>query len=294
MPMWGGEPVEHLLLYEDQGFGDALQAARYISLLMERVRHVNLMIAEPLHRLFIDNFPLIDVIAPDQPVPVVDARIRLMSLPHLFNTRVDTIPAAAPYIAARDAQRKIWRECLAHLPRPRLGIIWGGNTANATDHLRSLTADRVKPLLEVGGKHLVCLQKGRHREGVDLAATGVFDAAPMLDDFDITAGLMAELDLIITTCTSTAHLAGAMGRPAWLMLGFDPHWTWMLGREDSPWYPSLRLFRQTEPFDWPPVIDCVANEVRRFIAGDQSVLKPAHWRGMPCTQNPYAIALPED
>ncbi len=294
LPFWQGARINHLLLYEDQGFGDALQGARYLLMLADHVKQITLQVAAPLQKLFAENFPMIDVITLDDPVPKADARARLMSLPFWFETCIDSIPTPIPYIWAEERQRLIWRERLASVPRPRIGIVWGGNPTNANDPLRSLPPAMVEPLLKEGRPHLVSLQKGPHKKGVNLDGLGIFDADFMLEDFSSTAALMAELDLVITTCTSTAHLAGAMGRPTWLMLCFDPYWVWLLGREDSPWYPTLRLFRQTEPGNWAPVIAHVIEELRGFISGDHSTLIPKRWNGPPLQTNPHAIELPED
>ena len=177
--------------------------------------------------------------------------------------------------------------------QPRIGIVWGGNPNNHNDRKRSVPFAQLASIVEVGAEHLVSLQKGGAKTQVDLAATKIFDAEPYLDDFAATAGLLAELDLTITVCTSPAHLAGAMGRPGWVMLCFDPHWPWLLEREDSPWYPNLRLFRQDSPGDWAPVVAHVAEELKKFIAGDRSVLKPKPWNGPSIRQNIHAVDLTE-
>ena len=293
LPLWQGQTVNHLLLHEDQGMGDAIQAARYIPMAAQKAQRITLQIAAPLREIFATTFPNIKVMGDDEPIPQADARARLMSLPSHFQTDLTTIPNKMPYLATDEARRKIWRERLAHLPHPRIGIVWGGNPANLTDQRRSLAVNEFRPILQTGATHLVSLQKGAHKNGVDLARFGVFDADPFLHNFADTAALMAELDLIITTCTSTAHLAGALGRPTWLMLCFDPHWLWLLEREDSPWYPTLRLFRQTHPRGWPDVVARVADALRGFLAGDKTLLAPPLWSGQTATQNPHALNLPE-
>jgi hypothetical protein len=294
LPLWQGQPIDHLLLYEDQGFGDAILGTRYIPMLAERVDRVTLQLPRTLQKLMAHNFPTLKTITLDDPIPAARARCRLMSLPALFNTEIVTIPPYALPLRADDAEDVLWRERLTAMPHPRIGVVWGGNTINSTDPLRSLPSKFATELLQAGGSHFVSMQKGEHKKGIDLDNTHVFDAAPMLDDFNATAGLMAGLDLIITTCTSTAHLAGAMGKPTWLMVSFDPYWIWLLGREDSPWYPSLRLFRQPAPGDWQPVITCVIDALKRFLAGDTSTLTPRRYEGKPLLQNPYALKLPGD
>jgi hypothetical protein len=135
----------------------------------------------------------------------------------------------------------------------------------------------------------VSLQKGSNTS--THANAGIYDAESWLNDFTETAGLIHELDLVITVDTGVAHLAGAMGKPVWLLLPFTPDWRWMLGREDSPWYPTMRLFRQPAPKDWGSVIEHVKLELRKFIRGDHAVLVPGIWQGPPLDRNPAALDL---
>jgi tetratricopeptide (TPR) repeat protein len=290
-PLWKGERVKHLLLREDQGMGDALQCLRYIPLIRDRAETVTLQLTGLLKDLLTPNLPGISVITLDDAAPKADAEAQLMSLPAIYGTRVDTIPAPVSYIRAEEAWRKPWRERLTHLPRPLIGLVWGGNPSNRHDYNRALNFAQLKPIVDVGPAHFVSLQKGPQRDPAELAAAGIFDADPYLDNFTSTAGLMGELDLVITICSSPVHLAGAMGRPTFLMLCFDPHWVWMMGREDSPWYPSARLFRQNRPGDWSTVTEKVAAELQKLFAGDKSVLIPRRWAGEPPRQNPLAIDL---
>jgi tetratricopeptide (TPR) repeat protein len=292
-PTWNGDYVEHLLLREDQGMGDALQCVRYIPLIQKRAGRITLQLTGFLKNLLAPNLPGVSIITLDDPTPAADATAQLMSLPALCGTRVDTIPASVPYIRAEEVWRAPWRERLKHLPKPHIGLVWGGNPGNRHDYNRALNFSQLAPIIKEGPAHFVALQKGPQSVPAELAASGVFDAAPLLDDFTATCGLMAELDLVITICSSPVHLAGAMGRPTFLMLCFDPHWVWLLGRQDTPWYLSVRLFRQNAPGDWEAVTARVASEVRKLIAGDRSVLSPPRWSGAPLTQNPQAINLPE-
>jgi Tfp pilus assembly protein PilF len=292
-PQWKGEPVKHLLLREDQGMGDALQCLRYLPFIRDRADKVTLQLTGILQKLLAPNLAGISLITQDDPTPEADAAAQLMSLPAICGTAIDTIPGAVPYIRAEEAWRAPWRERLASIPKPRIGLVWGGNPGNRHEFNRSLPFSALAPIVQSAPGHFVSLQKGPQRHAAELAAAGVFDADSHLDNFTATAGLMAELDLVITICSSPAHLAGAMGRPTWTMLCFDPHWVWLLGREDSPWYPSMRLFRQKTPQDWSPVVSIVAEEVRKFIRGDQSVLTPKRWTGPPLRQNPLAIELPD-
>lgn len=290
---WKGEAVDHLLLYEEQGMGDALQFVRYIPLIRNRAKHMTLQITPPLASIFAASFPDITVLTPDQMPKAAEAQIRLTDLPVICKTTIASIPAEIPYLRADEKTQTIWRERLAALPRPRIGLVWGGNPAHLNNRNRSLSFDQLAPLLETSVGHFVSLQKGAQKAQADLAGLHIFDADPYLTDFSATAGLMKKLDLLITVDTSSAHLAGALGVPVWMLLPFDPDWRWLLGREDTPWYPTMRLFREQAPRDWPSAIAIVRGELKKFLDGDQSVLNPAKWAQGPLRQNPRALDLKE-
>ncbi len=203
-----------------------------------------------------------------------------------FATRLDNIPPA-PYLTASTERRALWPSKLRDLATPRTGLVWAGNKKWYNDGRRSLSLDALRPLLAAHAAHFVSLQKDCSEK-----ATGAFDAAPMLDDFADTAALISALDLVITVDTSVAHLAGALGKPVFILLPFNADWRWLLGREDSPWYASARLFRQTRPGDWAAVIEKLTGEVKKFVAGDKSVLEAPRWQGENLRQNPHALALP--
>ena len=232
------------------------------------------------------------VVTPDDPLPTADAHGLLMSLPYICKTRLDNIPAPIPYIHAKEEWQAPWRERLKSLSRPCIGIVWMGNPLYANDHNRSIELSQAQPLFASARPHLVSLQKGSTTATVSNA--GILDAVPWLKDFTDTAGLIAVLDLIISVDTGVAHLAGAMGKPVWTLLPFTPDWRWMLGREGTPWFPAMRLFRQTAPKDWPTVVARVAAELRKYISGDQSVLQPPQWDGKMLRQNPHAVQMPEE
>ena len=282
IPLWRGEKIAHLLLYEDQGLGDTLHFMRYVPLLAGRAERITLCVRAPLSRLCMENFSIASVIGEDMPVPQADARCRLSSLPFHFGTRIETIPAA-PYIQP-PAPRGIARDVSA----PRIGLVWAGNKKFRTDYNRSLKFKMLAPLIACGFAHFVSLQKDRPNDPAD----GIFDAAPLANDFAETAALIVGLDLVIAVDTAIAHLAGAMGKPVWILLPFDADWRWLLGREDSPWYPSARLFRQKRPGDWAEVIPRVADAARRLINGDRDVLRAAPFTGQGLRQNPDALSLP--
>jgi hypothetical protein len=181
-----------------------------------------------------------------------------------------------------------WRAYCANLPPPRIGLVWSGNPAHRNDHNRSLKPAQVAPLFQHLGPHLVSLQKG---SAASALPAGLCDAASHLDDFAALAGLIETLDLVISVDTAPAHLAGMLGKPVWILLPFLPDWRWLLGREDSPWYPTARLFRQEKPSSWPQVVARVMAEAERLIAGDQTVLTPQPWPKPALRQHPQAIAL---
>ncbi len=284
LPFWHGPRAQHLLLYEDQGIGDAIQFMRYIPLLKNRAENITLRLRAPLVQLAAANFPEVDVISEKAPLPQAEARCRLSSLPFHFATRLNTI-LPAPYLGPPEGAPRI---SLSGAKAPRIGLVWAGNAKFYNDGSRSIPFASLKPLIDCGASHFVSLQK-EHSE--NLVRSGVFDAAPKLGDFADTAALMTDLDLIISVDTAAAHLAGALGKPVFVLLPFNSDWRWLIGREDSPWYPSARLFRQKTPGDWDAVISGVAENIRRFIAGDESVLAPKPWTNAPLRQNPHALEI---
>ena len=292
LPVWEGEQASHLVLYEDQGLGDAIQAIRYIDLIRERVRTITVyLLTIELVDLFKTSFPDIIVLVHDQPIPDDAVRCLMMSLPSIFETTLESIPARVPYLQVPPHNPSLWHDRLAACRRPRIGLVWAGNVNYPNDANRSIHFSQMGPLVNAGRGHLVSLQKGIQKEQADLVATGICDADPWLNNFADTACLVDHLDLVITVDTSVAHLVGALGKPVWLLLPFDPDWRWMLERADSPWYPTMRLFRQTAPRDWPPVIEHVAADVQKFIHGDQSVLVPQRWDKPPVQRNKNALDL---
>ncbi|HEU0117437.1 MAG TPA: hypothetical protein VFR09_02285, partial [Alphaproteobacteria bacterium] len=270
-----------------------LQCLRYIPLIRDKAETITLQLTGYLQKLLAGNYPDIKIISLDDPVPNADACAQLTSLPYLCKTRVDTIPPVVPILHATEGKRAVWRERLKAIKGPRIGLVWSGNPQNRVNGNRSIPFDALGPLLSAAGSHLVSLQKNQPDDQAKLAAYGVLDADTYLTDFAETAGLLAELDLLISVCTGPAHLAGVMNRPVWLTLAFESDWRWMEGREDSPWYPGMRLFRQTSPRDWGGVIERVTRDVKAFVGGDAKVLEAKRWQGTPLRQNPNAVPLKE-
>jgi Flp pilus assembly protein TadD len=251
-PVWtGDDPAGRtILVHAEQGLGDTIQFSRYLPLIVGRGGQAVLACERPLLPL-LAMLPDIRVVPKDAPLPPYDAWIDQMSLPHVFATRPDSLPLATGYLRADEALVAWWRTKLP--PGRNIGVAWGGNPAHSNDRRRSLPPEAVARLRALCLGCAVNLQVGP-RAG----EAGLPDLSPFLTDYAQTAALVANLDLVVTVDTSVAHVAGALGVPCWVMLPFAPDWRWMLGRDDTPWYASLRLFRQPHPGDWDGVLDAVA------------------------------------
>ncbi len=268
---WDGGPLagRRILLHAEQGIGDSIQFMRYAPLVAARGGRVTVLCQRPIQPLY-GALPQVEAaIALGDPLPEFDCYAPLMSLPLLFGTTLDTIPADAPYLFAEPAKIERWRERVAALPGLRVGIAWAGNPDYRADVRRSLHFDLLRPLADLPGVSFVSLQKGPAVRQADGAAQGLrlerFDDD--LSDFSETAALMMNLDLILSVDTAVAHLAGALGRPVWLFNRFDTDWRWLLDRSDSPWYPSLRVFRQQAPGDWAGVVNDMGVALEHGIEG---------------------------
>ncbi len=293
VPLWDGKAVEHLLVHEDQGIGDGLMMARFLPLLREKAQKISYYLPPPLQQLMTTNFPWVNPITQEGVIDGINKRVRLSSLPALMDIELSDLPGKVPYLSAHEGWREPWRKRLKAVSGPRIGFVWSGNPKYSLNYLRRLPVTAAQDIVRQFAQHMVLMQKSPLAEEITEAFPNVFNADPWLDDFAATAGLIAELDLVVTIDTSTAHLAGAMGKPVFVLLSFDPDWRWMLAREDSPWYPSARLFRQTTPRDWSAVIRELTGAINLWLAGDLSQLKPKTWMGPPALQNPNAIPLIE-
>ncbi|MDR3438541.1 tetratricopeptide repeat protein [Telmatospirillum sp.] len=270
-PRWAGEDLtgKTILLYAEQGLGDALQFVRYAAPIAARDGRVILEVYSPLARLLTSVPGLASVVAGGDALPDFDYHLPLMSAPGVLGTTLDSLPNDTPYITADARQVAAWKQRLAGLSGLRVGLAWSGDPrphdprANSVDRRRSIALARLTPLLSVPGVSFVSLQKGRPAAQLnEIAADGrPFDAMDQVGDFADTAALVANLDLIISVDTSIVHLAGAMGKPVWILSRFDGCWRWLTDRDDSPWYPTARLFRQTTPGDWSTVVERVAAEL---------------------------------
>ncbi len=273
VPQWRGEEAagRTLLIHAEQGFGDTLQFCRYALLAAGRGLRVVLEVQTPLVRLLRSLPGIEQVVAYGEALPEHDLHCPMMSLPLALRTTLDTIPAGAPYLHA-DADRSAeWQRRLAapDHAKPRVGVLWAGNSHGAKlrlallDRRRSIAPARLAPILGVPGVQFFGLQKDGPEAPVDFP---LIDVMSEMGDFADTAALVSTLDLVIAVDSAVAHLAGALGRPVWLMDRFDPCWRWLVGRSDSPWYPTLRIVRQFAPGDWDGVITRIAGDLRGFVA----------------------------
>ena len=253
-----------LLVWAEQGLGDSIMFARYVPLLRQRGARVMLTVQSPLLPLMAD---LPDRLVPEGSTVTFDLHCPLPSLPRAFGTELDTIPANTPYLFADIERLKRWRPRLG--PGPRIGLVWAGNPDHAGDRHRSITRDHVMPLLAIPGISWHILQKEVTAEdevALSELPNEIRVPGPGFADFADTAALVSGLDLVISVDTSVAHLAGALGKPCWIMLPHAADFRWLQGRSDSPWYPSMRLFRQQSRNDWPGVVAAVETALHEFLA----------------------------
>src|SRR6266568_4978670 len=239
---------------------------RYAPLVADRGGRVVLEIQPPLARLAAGTEGVAEIVAAGAALPPFDLHCPLLSLPERFGTDLATIPAEIPYLTPDPELVEHWRRKLGDGPGLKVGIVWAGNRAHKNDRSRSIAIERLLPILEVPGIRWVSLQVGERAADVARLPIGmVADISNELGDFGDTAAVIANLDLVIAVDTAVVHLTGALGRPVWAMLAFAPDWRWLLEREDSPWYPTMRLFRQTEPGDWAGVFDRVAAALQHRV-----------------------------
>ena len=264
-PRWTGQALngETVLLYAEQGFGDTLQFCRYAPMVAASGGRVVLVVPKALRRLMTTLDGVAEVLCEeDGLVPAFDLHCPLLSLPAAFGTTMATIPAPRCYLRADPS---VWAEFLAKCPGLKVGLVWAGKSRTAQPHAaaidkrRSMRLADMVPLLSVPGCSFVSLQLGPPASQMQALPEGVklHDVSTRLTDWTDTADLIAGLDLVIAVDTAVVHLAGALGKPVWMLNRFDSCWRWLLHRDDTPWYPSMRQFRQTRRGDWDGVIDRV-------------------------------------
>jgi len=270
-PYWNGsDPAgRRILLRAEQGFGDTIQFIRYAPLIAAKGAHVIVHAPPELRRLLATVRGVSRVVCAGDAIEPVDAQCLLMSLPRILGTTLETIPASVPYVAPDPALAEHWRGRMSGRPPGlKVGLVWAGGAHNKSDRTRSLSLAALAPLTRVPGVQFYSLQKGAAARQARTPPAG-FDICDWTDDlgnFADTAALAANLDLVISVDTAVAHLAGAMGLSVWLALPFVPDFRWLLNRNDSPWYPTMRLFRQARSGDWDGVIAGMAEalgEIKR-------------------------------
>ena len=267
-PLWLGTDEiagKTILLHAEQGLGDTLQFVRYVPLVAERGARIILEVDRPLTRLMETLSGVTQIVAKGDRLPDFDLHCPLLSLPMAFRTKLETIPNAIPYLSAAVVKVQAWEDRLGRRSKPRIGLVWAGTKDYVADRDRSLTFEQLVPLLDVVGCDFFSLQKGDEAVGQlrDSAwCDRVADFTDEIDDFYDTAALIENLDLVISVDTSVLHLAGALGKPVWLMNRYNTCWRWLRDRDNSPWYPTMLVFRQDATRDSHPVISRIAAALR--------------------------------
>jgi len=279
-PLWNGEPIagRRILLHAEQGFGDSLQFMRYAPLVAAQGAEVILEIQPQLRRLAAGLPGVATLLNKGDAIPPFDIHAPLLSLPRAFGTGLDNIPCTVPYLHPDPALVEKWRHWLPATGAPRVALVWAGRPTHSNDARRSTGLEALRPLLDLPGLDFVSLQVGPRSE--DIARLGladrIEDLSGRLMDFAETAAALSHIDLLISVDTSVVHLAGALDRQVRVILPFAPDWRWLQGRDDTPWYPTVRLLRQQQPGDWSVPAAMLADELRALPSRP-----PRHAAGQP-------------
>jgi tetratricopeptide (TPR) repeat protein len=267
-PRWRGEDIQgsRILLYAEQGLGDTMQFVRYLSMLLARGAEIILEVQPNLYRLLKNSFEQVRVIRAGEAHPDFDWQCPLLSLPLAFGTDLESIPSSGPYLRVEATAAAIWAERLS-ADTLRVGLAWAGNPKHSRERQRSISLEQLARLTRIEGLTFYSLQKGAAAAPLKSRSSDLrlIDLDAGQEDFADTAAIAANLDLVISIDTSVAHLAGAIGRPVWILLHHMPDWRWLRGRSDSPWYPTARLFRQTVPGNWNGVLDQLEESLRALV-----------------------------
>ena len=266
-PLWLGDaPLvgKTVLLHAEQGLGDSIQFCRYARDVQALGADVLLEVPRPLMALFASLEGVSQIIEKGAPLPQFDYHCPLLSLPLAFQTQLENLPGRTPYLASTAPQRDRWQRRLGPRTQPRVGLVWSGNALDKNDLQRSMRLQDLLPYLSTDFE-FICLQKEMWPADQHLIQTSqIRFFGAQIEDFSDTAALCDLVDLVISVDTSVAHLAGALGKPTWILLPYTPDWRWMLHRDDSPWYPSVRLYRQTQERAWPPVLERMRSDLSGF------------------------------
>lgn len=273
IPRWKGEEIgdDPLIIYAEQGLGDNIQFVRFV--IEAHMRGFNIYVAnhKEIEDFIGENLEKlgIKVAYNGEQMSNIRCYTSMMSLPFLFGTTVDTIPYSDKYLEVNDKYKKKWQELLGEKKKKRIGIVWAGSPTHARNKYRSIPFEKISKLFEINNENIEfhCLQKSILEEDLEKIENyeNLFTWQDKLDSFSDTAGLISQLDLVITIDTSVAHLSGALGHKTWIMLTYHPDFRWLLNREDSPWYKSVKLFRQNEKMDWDTVIENIKKELEENI-----------------------------
>jgi Flp pilus assembly protein TadD len=265
-PRWDGGLLEGqtILLHAEQGLGDTLQFIRYAPMVAKRGGRIIVECQRELQRLIQGMDANFQVVARGERLPEFDLHCPLLSLPFIFKTTLESIPHTVPYLMPDQNLQQLWRQRLnASGDGTKIGLVWAGNPEHKKDRARSIPADRLAPLAQLQGATFFSLQKGPAQQQ-EIPELRLIQLSPELQDFADTAAAISLMDLIISVDTSVAHLAGALGKAVWVMLPYSADWRWLQKREDSPWYPTMRLFRQPARGDWKSVLRQLVSALSLF------------------------------
>ncbi|MFD2232667.1 hypothetical protein [Phaeospirillum tilakii] len=271
-PRWDGRAMagKTLLIHDEQGFGDTFQFIRLVPWAKRKSGARLVLQINADQESFARRIPGIDqIIRRGELPPPFDMHCEMMSLPMALGLRLADLPGEMPYLAADPKRLRRWRDRLARLPRPIVALVWAGRPNHANDANRSMSLSTLAPLAEAGGGSFISIQKGPKAAEAETPPPGLTltNLDREIADFDDTAAILRVADLLISVDSSPVHLAGGLNRPAWVMLPYIGEWRWLTEREDSPWYPSLRLFRQDRPGDWGGVVRRLAAALRELPTG---------------------------
>jgi hypothetical protein len=256
--LWAGQRAKTVILLSEGGFGDMIQAARYLPLVAERVEEIYIALKPPLTALFKHSFPFVHVIDHWQEDPPDALYCPMMSLPMRFNTTLDNLPVAPRYLRPEPKLVELWQDRLAPLTGRKIGLVWAGDVKHTADQHRSIAPDMLNRLSSVSGVNFIGMRQGNHSEFSGLpSGLPLYNLSALINDFSDLAALIEVLDLVITVDSAPLHVAGALNKPAWLLNRYNTEWRWLTERSDSPWYPSIRIFRQPALGDWSSVLDAV-------------------------------------
>jgi tetratricopeptide (TPR) repeat protein len=272
-PQWLGEEAlagKTILLYAEQGLGDTIQFVRYVPIVARFGAKAVIEAPRELATLLARVEGVAEVIVRGEPLPSFDAHCPLGSLPRALRTEPSTIPRAVPYLNVSEHRVAKWRERLREIVSPRIAIAWSGSPRHPNDANRSIPLSAMEPIFSLEGLNVVSIQRELRDDDARLLRElpRIIHLGSELVDFDDTAAVMSLVDIVVSVDTAVAHLAGALARPARILVPFSPDWRWMLGRNDSSWYPTVRLFRQSAPGEWGDPIRKLADELKR-ISGTQ-------------------------